>query len=312
MENRAHALIAGLFTLALGAAAVFALWWFSGNREAFTTYHLVTTGSVGGLNPQAGVRFRGIAAGKVNSIRIDPDNPQIIIVSIGISADIPVTQGTRASLGYQGVTGLAFVQLDDRGTDPTPLASTEGRPARIELEPGLIDQLSDAAVEALERFKQLSNQIGKFFDHETLARFKNTLGTLESAASGVDRTFQEAPETLAAMRAFFSPENLARVSSALENLEQASGEAAPLAGEVRALLSRFDEVLGTVDGVTRAAGDSLIDATLPQLNGLLKDLTDTSSRLGRLIDEVDASPQMLIRGRGERRPGPGESGFRPE
>jgi len=312
MENRAHALVAGLFALVLGAAAVFAVWWFSGNRDALTTYHLVSTGSVGGLNPQAGVRFRGIAAGKVNSIRIDPDNPQNIIVSISISSDLPVTHGTRASLGYQGVTGLAFVQLDDRGTDPTPLVSPDYRPARMDLEPGLIDQLSDTALEALERFRELSNQIGDFFDEDNVARFKSTLGTLESAASGVDRTFQEAPETLAAMRAFFSQDNLANLSSALVNLEQASGEAAPLAGEIRTLLSRFDKVLGTVDGVTQAAGDSLIDATLPQLNSLLNELTDTSSRLGRLIDEVDASPQMLIRGRGERRPGPGEPGFRSE
>lgn len=309
MENRAYALVAGLFALVLGAAAVFSLWWFSGNREALTTYHLVTTGSVGGLNPQAGVRFRGIAAGKVNSIRIDPDNPQIIIVSISISSDLPVTRGTRASLGYQGVTGLAFVQLDDRGNDPTPLVSSNGRPPRLDLEPGLLDQLSDTALDVMERFRALSDQLGGFFAEDNLLRFKNTLAALESAAGGIDRTFAEAPETLAAIRALFSAENRDNVASALAKLEQTSGEGVALVGQIESVLARFDKVLGTVDGVTQAAGDSLIDTTLPQLNSLLNELTDTSSRLGRLIDEVDASPQMLLRGRGERQPGPGEPGF---
>jgi phospholipid/cholesterol/gamma-HCH transport system substrate-binding protein len=31
--------------------------------------------------------------------------------------------------------------------------------------------------------------------------------------------------------------------------------------------------------------------------------------MGRLIDELEAAPQMLVVGRGARQPGPGENGF---
>ncbi|MGL1833792.1 MlaD family protein [Rhodocyclaceae bacterium SMB388] len=313
MENRAHALAAGLFALLLGAAVVFALWWFSDTREELRTYHLVSTGSVGGLNPQAVVRFRGISAGKVNSIRIDPDDPRTIVVSIGINADLPVTRGTRASLGYQGVTGLAFIQLDDRGLDPTPLSAVDGRPPRIALEAGLIDQLSDTAMDAMQRFRELSDRVGTFFDDENLGRFRGMLATLESAAQGVDRTFQEAPELLAALRdtmsQLMSKQNLDRLTAILANLEDVSRETRPMASEIRALLVRLDAVLGNVDDLAQATGDTVMDVTLPQLNSLLIELTDTSARLGRLIDEIDATPQMLITGRSERRPGPGEAGF---
>lgn len=313
MENRAHALAAGLFALILGAAVVFALWWFSDTRDALRTYHLVSTGSVGGLNPQAVVRFRGISAGKVNSIRIDPDDPRIIIVSIDISADLPVTRGTRASLGYQGVTGLAFIQLDDRGLDPTPLTAVDGRPPRIALEAGLIDQLSDTAMDAIKRFRELSDRVGRFFDEENLGRFRTMLATLESAALGVDRTFQDAPEVLAALRdtmdQVMSKQNMDSFAATLANLESISRETRPLASEIRALLVRLDAVLGNVDELAQATGDTVMDVTLPQLNSLLIELTDTSARLGRLIDEIDATPQMLITGRSERRPGPGEAGF---
>ena len=311
MENRAHALAAGLFVIALGIATGLALWWFSDQREEFTTYHLVSTGSVTGLNPQAAVRFRGIAAGKVNSIGIDPDDPRNIIVSIAVRSDLPVTYGTRASLGYQGVTGLAFVQLDDRGDDPRLLISSNERPAKMALEAGLFDQLSDTALDAVNRFRTVSEEVGRFFDTETVDRLRSMLDRLESATVGLDRTMNDAPEVIADVRRMLSEENAAHLSRALANLEQFSAEGAPLAGEARQVFERLDQVLSTVGALAQATGNTFIDTTLPQLNGLLTELTDTSSRLSRLIDDVDAAPQMLITGRSQRKPGPGEEGFRP-
>ncbi len=101
MENRAHALAAGVFVLLLALASVFALWWFGNNREAVRRYVLVSEGAIPGLNEQAQVRFRGIRAGKVMRIGIDPKNPRWILVEITLRADLPVTRGTRASLGVQ-------------------------------------------------------------------------------------------------------------------------------------------------------------------------------------------------------------------
>ena len=50
MENRAHALAAGLFTLILGAALVAVTVWFSKDDLKLVPYTLFTTGSVTGLN----------------------------------------------------------------------------------------------------------------------------------------------------------------------------------------------------------------------------------------------------------------------
>lgn len=309
MEDRAHALAAGLFAILLGAAALLSIWWFSGDREVVNEYELVSTGNITGLNPQAQVRFRGVSAGKVTSIRIDPADPRNILVRVDIRTDIPVTRGTRATLGYQGVTGLAFVQLTDRGDDPTPLTAGESRLPRIVLEAGVIDQITETAIQTLERFMAISDRISAFFDGDNVARFKAALTNLESATAGIDRTFDEAPATLAAARAMFTPENIERLSSMLANLDAASSEVAPVATELRQLISRFEGVLDTVDDMARATGDSILDDTLPQLNSLLSDLGDTTQRLGRLLEELEASPQMLLTGRSERRPGPGETGF---
>ena len=56
MENRAHALIAGLFVLLLGLGILLAVWWFGGKHEPTRELVLITRNSVTGLNPQAEVR----------------------------------------------------------------------------------------------------------------------------------------------------------------------------------------------------------------------------------------------------------------
>lgn len=309
MESRAHALVAGLFALILGAAAVLAVWWFSGQGESTRDYELITTGSITGLNVQAPVRYRGMAAGKVTDIRIDPDDKRLLVVAIRIRSDLPITMGTRASMGYQGVTGLAFVQLDDRGADPRPLQIVDGRVARLTLESGLLDTVSDVMVDALQRFRTLADQMNDFFGGESAQRFVRILERLESVALGMDETFKEGGNTLIAIRSAFSRENIANLNRLMTRLDQASAEAAPAFREGRALLVQMRETLARIDHLTESTGAKLNERTLPELEALLAELNDTTRRIGRLTAELDKTPQMLITGRGERVPGPGEHGF---
>ena len=72
MENRAHALAAGLFAIMLGAGIVFAIWWFSDQRVPMRELVLEARGDINGLGEQSRVRYRGMAAGRVRAIGIDP------------------------------------------------------------------------------------------------------------------------------------------------------------------------------------------------------------------------------------------------
>ena len=53
MENKSHALVAGLFALLLGAAALLALVWLRGTQDNLREYVVVTKQNVGVLNPPA-------------------------------------------------------------------------------------------------------------------------------------------------------------------------------------------------------------------------------------------------------------------
>ncbi len=307
MESRSHAIAAGLFAIILSAGVVLALWWFSDKREVTREVVLVTSGSVNGLNPQATVRYRGIVAGKVASIGLDPANPRDVLVTVRIRADLPITEGTRARLATQGVTGLAFIALDDNGEQPAPLA---GGPPRLRLAPGLLDEVSAASLQTLSRVRDLAERLAGLASPDNLARIERTLAHLERSSQGLERTLQEAPQTLAAVRQVFSRDNLARIGRSLDNLERLSGEAVPLAREGRTLLTRLQTVSERLDTLAGATGEGVATSTLPRLNGLLQELTVTSRQLSDLLDEIDNSPQLLLLGRGKPLPGPGEAGFR--
>ncbi|MET0322601.1 MAG: MlaD family protein, partial [Duganella sp.] len=141
MENRSHALTTGFFTITLLIAAILFGLWFNQDRVERAPYVIATTQSVPGLNPQAPVRYRGLEVGKVGSIAFDPQAAGQILVTLNINTDAPITRTTYATLGYQGVTGIAYIQLDDESVGSPRLATAENNPSRIPLREGLLDQL---------------------------------------------------------------------------------------------------------------------------------------------------------------------------
>lgn len=308
MENRAHAIATGLFAILLSAAVVLALWWFSDRREVTRELVLVTSGSVNGLNPQATVRYRGIVAGRVARIDLDPDDHRKVLVVVRIRTDLPITRFTRARLATQGVTGLAFIALDDPGDGAEPII---GETPRIPLAPSVIDELTSSVLQTLRQLREMSGRLASLTRPENLARIENTLARLESSSQGLDRTLQEAPRLLADVRSFLGKDNLARIGQTLNNLERASAEAAPLAVEGRRLLVRLESAGERLEALTSSVGEGLSGSTLPRINGLVQELTTTSRQLSGLLDEVERSPQMLILGRETPQPGPGEAGFQP-
>jgi phospholipid/cholesterol/gamma-HCH transport system substrate-binding protein len=67
MENRSHALLAGLFTLLLVIAGAIGAVWVSKKNVPLLPYELVATSPVTGLSVQSAVRYQGVPVGRVQS-----------------------------------------------------------------------------------------------------------------------------------------------------------------------------------------------------------------------------------------------------
>ncbi len=302
MENRAHALLAGLFTLLLGVAALAAIWWFGGKHDATKDYLVVTQQNVTGLNLQGQVRYRGIRVGKVQSIQLDPNDVRNILIRINVDQAVPVTKGTTAKLGYQGVTGIAHVLLEDNGSDISPLVGTTGEAPRIAMQSSLIQELSEAGTATLRQARDFLTNANDLLDGENRQRFDQILVNLETTSG-------QMAEVTHRMREVLAPENVARVKATLAHAERATAEVAPTLTEVRALLRRLlvvSDQLGVLVGDPSPNGPA---ALAPRLNDLGRELSSTSRQMNRVLQLLEESPQSLIFGLPPPIPGPGEPGF---
>jgi phospholipid/cholesterol/gamma-HCH transport system substrate-binding protein len=305
MENRSHALIAGLFAVVFFLAAALALWWLGGSRELTDTYILETRGSVTGLNNEAQVRYRGIRAGKVRDIRPDEQDPGLLLVEISLARQYRVTDRTVARLNYQGVTGLAYVMLEEGKSGQGIPLDTDGPPPRIRIQPGLFDTLGDKAGDIATQVAELTVRLNHLLDERNTRNIARTLDNLAVASEG----FKEAPKLVAALRAALSDANLKRLNAILAHLEKTAGEAAPLTAEARGLVATMNGLAQRLDRVAGGAGERLTAETLPRAETLLTELTAATRRLDRLLDTLNDTPQAVIFGATPPQPGPGEAGF---
>ena len=302
MENRSHALIAGLFLLTLGVAAIGALWWFSGRQEESNSYIVETRRNVTGLNPQAQVRYRGIRVGKVESILLDPRDARSTLIGITVRKDIPITRGTVAKLGFQGVTGIAHVLLEDDGKDERPLEAGSSGPARIAMQDSLIQELTDVGGDVLRQTRELLAGMNDLLRAENRQTITRTLVNLEASS-------QNARETSDRLQKLLSPENTRRMESVLAHTEQTVAQAAPFFSEARGLVARLNTASEKLDTLLSDGSSGGIGSLPPRLNELTTELASTSLQLNRVLRMLEDSPQSLIFGRQTVPPGPGETGF---
>lgn len=300
MENRAHAFAAGLFTLLLGIGVMVAALWFGGDTIETREYLLVSRHPVSGLNPQAPVRFRGVTVGKVVGIRFDPLEPRTILVEISVATGSPLTKGTYAQLGSQGVTGLSYVMLDDDGGKPEQLTGDGDSLARIEVRPSFMDSVSASGQEMINNFNQVAKRVNTLLSDENQKQLVTTLRNVDQVSARV---------------------------VALANAMEPTAKALPaLANETGIVLRRADTLLANinqrVDSFERAArsaeqlgnngaalSEAMMTESLPRLNVLLEDLQNSSRRLERLLYDISEQPHSFVFGRNPLPPGPGEPGF---
>ena len=305
MENRAHAFAAGLFVIVLGLAVAMAVWWFGGTRTVTRDLVLVTQRNVNGLNPLAQVRFRGISAGKVISIGLDPQDARNIHVLIRVDAALPLTKSTTAQLNSQGITGLAYVQLEDSGKSREMLPVDDEAPPRIPLQQTLFESLSDRANDIFAQVGLLATNMNRTLDERNLRNLNRTLENIATASEGL----KEMPKLVESIKLVLSVENMQRLQNILVHLERTAGETAPLTVEMRALVVSMHGLSKRFDDMSGQIGGELSDTTLPRLNALVSDFQGNSRQLKRILDGLEVAPQSLIFGRSPASSGPGESGF---
>ncbi|MET4578023.1 MlaD family protein [Ottowia thiooxydans] len=318
MENKSHALAAGVFVLVVAALLVGLGMWLMRDVTNTDVYEMTTSEAVSGLQPQAAVRFKGVAIGKVTDISFDSAVRGNVLVRIAINHDTPVTKSTFATLAYQGVTGLSYVQLDDTGESSEPPTSENGEPPRIPLKPSLLGQLQDSAALLVSKFDQTVERINQVLGPENQAALNTALNEVGAAAKSINQLAANTDKTIEAQLGRGNnniPALITQATSSLKTMQDAATKTGEAMGNVTAVTKELKPGLdmltapgGVLDRLSESAS-TVSGTTLPRIQGLTDDVSRTIRRLDRVANSLNDNPQSLLYGNGAIPPGPGEPGF---
>ncbi len=262
MARKTSKFLVGLFTTMGIILGVIAIIWVGATKyfEKGKTYVTYFDESVQGLQKDSAVKYRGVEVGRVESIRVAPDNRLIaVVMKINLKEDL--TQTTVSQLKVAGITGIVFVELDRKkpgAEDESPkitfpaeypvIASRPSEMAKIlagvnimvdklnQIDfPGILDQLKSTAkeVEVFFRGKKMESILTKMeaslANTQTLtARLNQVVGNgdLEMTLAETKNTVKEARLMLAGvsdeMKALKLPETLGKTREIATHMRVAS------------------------------------------------------------------------------------------
>jgi phospholipid/cholesterol/gamma-HCH transport system substrate-binding protein len=307
MENKAYALAAGLFTLLLGASVLVAAMWFSGETYERVAYVLESGYGVTGLNIQAPVRLRGVDVGKVEKIEFDAEDRRLILIGINVRRGTPITRGTFAQLGSQGVTGLSYVMLEDDGAKPELLLPSPDKAARIPVRQGFFDEITDSGRDLITEVHQVARRLNALLGERNQEQLIRTLATLESATVSITALAQAIEPGMKGLPALTvdARKTLQHANVLMGNLDNLGRQLAQRLDTLERMAKSAEQVAGSAKSVTGAVEEDV----MPRINALLGELARNSRSLDRLLTELNDQPHSLVFGRPAAAPGPGEPGF---
>jgi phospholipid/cholesterol/gamma-HCH transport system substrate-binding protein len=305
MENRSHSFITGIFVIVLGVlAAVGAVLLEGPKQPTRMPVDLITTHSVAGLRPDALVRYRGVDVGRVESIAFDKHQLGQIRVRVGIDPSTPLTRSTYAKLSFQGINGVAIIQLDSAQRDEHEALMLAGdKVPQLELQAGLLEVAEENAQDVLLKAGAVATRVEALLSDENTRRFMALVDSLEQASSHYGLLAHELVPTAKALPGLLQDANLtvAAAHTTAERLSQ-------LAADADRRLGVLDTAAAAATQIERAADDLHRD-TLPRVNAWLDQLSVDSRELEYTLHQINARPQSFIFGLEPLPPGPGEHGF---
>lgn len=307
METGSNYTLIGLFVVALASTVVVLSLWLIGDtgRGETATYLVYLEESVSGLEPNSRVRMQGVPVGYVQSITLDPVDPQQVRVRIELARGTPVRADTEATLRNEGLTGLMRLELTggSPGAGPLTRREDESFPV-IRYRPSLLASLEggvDAGVAAIE---VLSHQIQRSLTDENVDALTDSLHDLRGFAASLARNSGQMDQIMRSTAAIgeAGEDLVRRLPTTLDRLDRTLAGFEELGVELRTTNAEISDTV--IAG--RAGVETLTRHTLPEIDLLLRDIRRLSASFQHLSDDLGEQPTMLLFGRAQPQPGPGE------
>ena len=287
--------------------------------EVRDEYLVVLEGSSGGLETGSQVRLNDIIVGRVESVRLDPQDPGVVRVVISLDHGTPVTVDTIATPEMANITGTKRLAMhggtkDSQRLKPgdtikavdSDLSMLTTKVVNIsnKLEK-LLDHLNTMTDEenaqklssVLKEVEGISTNVNKLLDDNRtnidyiIADARSVLAHADSSLAKIDRTLSS---TEGAVKKVTSPHNLNQITSILDNTNELISNATTRTS---------DEELGkTIASVNRLVNDTNVTvlSLRSDLQRVMRELEASVENINEFSQILVENPSVLISGRHEK------------
>jgi len=268
METRASYILVGSFVLVLVATIFgFAVWLAKVEFEAAPKQYVIYFyGSVTGLSIGSPVRYRGVPVGSVSEIAIDPTNVERIRVIAEVADGTPIKQDTKASLGFQGITGVAYILLSG-GTQhgKTLEAKSSKELPEIASESSGLQAVLEKAPEIFEKVIVLVDQLTQLVDDRNIKSISSTLDNLHN----LSKTLNDRRDSINRIL-LLGEDTIGGASQVVENLNRVTAEFSTRSSK---LTDDFSDVMKDVR------------TTLGEVHNTAQSFSSLAVKLENVVDE---------------------------
>ncbi|WP_414833356.1 MlaD family protein [Afifella sp. YEN Y35] len=262
MESKANTAVIGAFTLAVLVAAFGFIYWMAageGSQEQ-QPLRIVFSGSITGLTKGALVLFNGIKVGDVKALEIDPSDPSRVYARVSVGANTPIKSDTEVSLGFQGVTGVGYIEMvGGSANEPDVWEQTDGDvPVLVAKQSNMQDLMASA--------------------REIAGRAESTLDAIDKIVAdnrdGINRIISNVDTFSGALS-----DNSQQISRLIESVSSAAEGMAGMSG-------KLDGIIAKADSIVAAVQPDKVSQTVDNVAEFSQSLGDTSAEVRKFVDNL--------------------------
>ena len=266
METRARYALIGFFTLVVIVAAFTFIYWLKRLDETGlrSTVYFEFSGSVSGLAPGGAVYFAGIKVGNVTGLAFDAEDPNKVLVTAEVREDTPVKTDTRAVVGSNLLTGVAYIEMTG-GTAAAASIFTLDPPKLVGVASAFSDVLA-AAGSAVGKLESIASRLDSFLA-DNQASVTNTTKNVEAFTGAL-------------------AENAEDISSFLASVSELSDTASRLSSRLDGIVAKADEIVTAVD-------PTKVDGILTSTDDFMRRAADASENIQGVIAQAETIATQL-------------------
>jgi phospholipid/cholesterol/gamma-HCH transport system substrate-binding protein len=283
MEARREQVFVGLFVIIASLLLVATVFSLTGLLTSSTRTFHAEFPNAAGLEPGATVRFQGgPKVGRVEKIKIDPNNSALMDMEFSVKSDVPVKTDSRVAI--MSFSPLGDNHMEIKSGSPSAAKAVDGTLLPSEPYVGFNDltaQINKLAPQAQELLANLN---------ERVIQLKVTVDRVNDLLN--DRNRQNVSASLADLHGMLA-ENRPQIKSTLNNVNAATEKLGPLLDKIQKTVDQANVTLKKVDGLVGENKED-IRASVVMLKKSLENVTAITAQIQTMLDDNNYNIEELL------------------